>query len=75
MSDTIVVAVDTVNVSFNGQRWHIVRGSAWDASDPLVKAHPGVFTSDAGRHVHRTQTPVEQATAAPGERRTTRRNA
>lgn len=73
MSNAIVVAVETVNVSHNGQRYHIARGSAWAADDPLVKAYPSIFASEAGRHVHRTQPPVEQATRAPGEQRATRR--
>lgn len=71
----IVVAIDTVNVSFAGQRWHIQRGTAWAADDPLVKAHPGIFAAD-DRVVYRSADRVEQATKAPGEkRRGTRRSA
>lgn len=70
---SIVVAVNTANVSMGDQRVHIERGTAWAADDPVVKAHPTLFTSDAGPNVYRSQAPVEQATRAPGERRATRR--
>jgi hypothetical protein len=55
-------------------------GTVWPADDPIVKAQPQGFTADP------VETPgfrctvkpresrgVEQATAAPGERRNTRR--
>jgi len=38
------------------------RGDAWDSDDPLVRERPDLF-----------EHPVEQATAAPGEKRSTRR--
>ncbi|MEU8278235.1 hypothetical protein ACFYOK_37290 [Microbispora bryophytorum] len=78
----VVIATDTVNVTFSGQRVHIPRGTAWDADDPLVKQFPGLFSGD-DRHAMRTQPrrepatggepPVERATRAPGERSTARR--
>ena len=68
----IVVALDTANVSIDGERYHVTRGEAWDGSDPLVKAHPDLFGDDPGA-LRRTVAPVEQATRAPGERRLTRR--
>lgn len=70
----IVVAKQTAHISHAGQRWRIIRGQAWDPSDPLVKAFPDLFAAD-GRVVHRSVPAVEQATAAPGEKRTTRRGA
>lgn len=63
-------------------------GSHWDADDPIVKAFPSLFTDDPGvgistsvppphvvdRVIIGPETPpVEQATAAPGEKRATRR--
>lgn len=43
----------------------------YDANDPLVKAYPWAFVSDDELAAdHGT---VEQATAAPGEKRTTKR--
>lgn len=41
---------------------------AYRDDDPLVKAYPWLFASDADR-----EEPVEQATRAPGEKRQTRR--
>lgn len=45
----------------------------WPADDPFVKDHPALFTPDPP-NVHRTTAaPVEQASAVPGEKRSTRR--
>ncbi|MEO3875537.1 hypothetical protein ABGB18_42720 [Nonomuraea sp. B12E4] len=77
----VVIATDTVNVTWQGRRMHIPRGTAWDASDPLVKEFPGLFSAD-DRFVNRTveragpvqdEPPVERATRAPGERSQARR--
>lgn len=59
-----------------GLIWQLRRGEMWDAADPLVKARPKFFskrpitvrTSEFGIVEF-----VEQATAAPGEKRTIRR--
>jgi hypothetical protein len=60
-------------------------GSHWNADDPLVIARPDLFSDDPNvglaSSVHTERPPrvfvgpgaVEQATAAPGERRQTRR--
>lgn len=75
----------------------INRGEVWDASDPVVKAHPDWFTDDPRSILRRsgpdqgedvedgkaeskgrgsagrtTSGKVEQATAAPGEKRSGR---
>lgn len=58
---------------------HINRGEAWDSDDPVVRSHPDWFTDSPDEFARRTadagaQAPepvVEQATAAPGERRMT----
>lgn len=78
----VVIATDTVNITWQGQRLQIPRGSAWDANDPMVQANPGLF-SDDDRLVNRTvprgdaapdsEPPVERATRAPGERTQARR--
>lgn len=55
------------------------RGETWAADDPIVAEHPDAFQADpeALGVVRRSGPPpaqvVEQATAAPGERRTVRR--
>jgi hypothetical protein len=61
-----------------------VVGEAWHADDPVVKANPGLFTDDdrfarssEARKVEsaKEEAIVEQATKAPGEKRTTRHRA
>lgn len=54
----------------------IVAGEAWDASDPIVRERPDLFAADPSK-VRSSRTDsgdVEQATASPGEKRSTRRN-
>jgi hypothetical protein len=46
----------------------IREGEAWASDDPFVELHPELFTAAPAR-LRRTVAPVEQATAAPGERR------
>lgn len=62
----------------------IERGEIWDANDPVVQSHPDWFTDDPTPFARRSsndvysaanaeggtvEPPVEQTTAAPGERR------
>lgn len=56
-------------------------GSHWVADDPVVIAHPHLFSADERYGLQWTRQPdgwdappVEQATAAPGERRAKGRN-
>lgn len=57
-----VRAIEAAIVTVDGVQ-HVLRvGDAYDADDPVVRAHRWAFRSD-----------VEQATAAPGERRGGRR--
>jgi hypothetical protein len=71
-----VFATSTVSVREPGATYPIAvhRGSAWYADCPLVRAHPDLF-SDTPPDVHPVgwESTVEQATAAPGEKRATRR--
>jgi hypothetical protein len=61
-----------------GNSLHVPLGTHWAADDPVVLAHPEMFSEDPRHGVYR-HTPeslvddVEQATAAPGERRSVRR--
>ena len=55
-------------------------GTYWPADDPIVKAQPQGFSSEPSdapgfrcTRVPAEMRPVEQATAAPGERRNVRR--
>lgn len=56
-----------------------VKGEPWDADDPFVKARPEMFTAEPPfvRRTTERKAPstarVEQATAAPGEVRQTKR--
>lgn len=74
----IKYATTTCVVPFQGLRVTLTAGEAWDAEDPLVRSHPTLF-SDQPTAVRGTgpsgvtERPVEQATAAPGEKRATRR--
>jgi len=74
----IKFATSTCVVPFQGLRVTITAGEAWDATDPLVRSHPALFT-DKPAVVRGTgpsgviERPVEQATAAPGEKRGTKR--
>lgn len=72
MSSTIVFAAAQCAVHWNGLTLRLNPGDPWDATDPFVRARPDLF-SDVPAVVNRTSVRVEQATAAPGERRTTRR--
>jgi hypothetical protein len=63
-----------------GARVMVRKGSHWPVDDPLVKRYPEAFSSDPrwGLQFSREPSgwddpPVEQATAAPGERRNVRR--
>lgn len=47
----------------------VTEGEPWAADDPFVRANPRHFRDNAGDQLRRTA--VEQATAAPGEKRTT----
>lgn len=61
----VVVVAETVAVGFDGGVVTLRRGEAWDENHPIVRAHPGCFM-DLPVPEHRG---IEQATAAPGERR------
>jgi hypothetical protein len=71
-----VFARDTVSVREPGSKYpttvHV--GTVWHADSPMVQAHPDLFSQDPPVvHPRGWEPPVEQATAAPGERRTVRR--
>ncbi len=60
-------------IGWKGATLNLRANTVWPADDPFVKAHPELFadspevveTSTGARY----SAPVEQATAAPGERR------
>lgn len=59
----------------DGMTVQMREGDVWDADDPFVVARPEFFSAfpPGPNFPRRTQLPVEQATAGPGERRTARR--
>jgi hypothetical protein len=75
----IVYAKDWVYAPIAGTVRRFLPGSHWPADDPYVLANPGQFSDDPRYHLAFSESrpeylaDVEQATAAPGERRTTRR--
>lgn len=77
--ESIVVAVESSTVSVGGGRPVAVRkGEAWAADSDVVKAAPGLFSTDPARARGRVTAPagpasVEQSTRRPGERSSARR--
>lgn len=69
-----VFASASVSVRVPGETYPVPvrRGEVWYAEDPFVKAHPDLFSDDPPR-ARGSEPEVEQATAAPGEKRATRR--
>lgn len=71
----VVYATSTTNVvTEHGVPVPLVKGEPWDANDPTVKRHPGLFTKEpvwvkTEKGWMRSADVVEQATAAPGEKR------
>jgi hypothetical protein len=83
MSKKVKFALDTVSVREAGSKYPttVQRGSAWHAEHPVVVSNPGVFGDEPpdvlprGWKPERAAEPViEQATAAPGEKRAARRS-
>ena len=77
----VVYAATTAQVMLpNGAMVLIQEGEARPTSDPVVQYRPELFSNDAERWTKPLPTsigpdgsPVEQATAAPGEKRNVRR--
>lgn len=76
----IVYATTTTMVAVpGGGQVRVAKGTHWPANDPVVVAQPSLFSADARYGLNFTaepegyNAPVEQATAAPGERRNVRR--
>lgn len=78
----IVYAVNDATLTLaNGARFTVYRGQHWSAADPVVQEKPDAFTTDPRYGLafstpppEMADPPVEQATAAPGERRNVRRS-
>jgi hypothetical protein len=80
MTIRVVYASQTKRVELPAGGFGVIaKGSHWPADDPIVAAHPEVFTDDPRYGMHYSvepagyDAPVEQTTAAPGEKRNVRR--
>lgn len=62
----------TSSVGWNGGLVRLSEGDPWYADDPFVRANPSMFV-DVPPKVRSTVARVEQATAAPGEKRNVKR--
>ena len=72
MSNTdnmVWVTATAVVVMPDGSMTKLTQGDRWPADHPIVAQHSGWFSDDPRYGLP----PVEQATAAPGERRNVRR--
>lgn len=77
----IVYATATTSVTLDGGGSGLVeKGTHWSADDPIVRRHPDLFSEDPRYGLRFSvepdgydDPPVEQATAAPGEKRNARR--
>ena len=77
--EVVFAVVDQPVTTETGISGYVRKGSHWHVDDPVVKAHPDLFSADPRYGLAYSvepdgwDAPVEQATAAPGERRQTRR--
>jgi hypothetical protein len=76
----VVYAKDNAAVPTGAGTVPVRKGEHWPADDPIVRAMPSLFSADPRYGLQYStepdgydEPPVEQATAAPGERRSTRR--
>ena len=77
----VVYAVDTAQIPTEECGLVLVqKGEHWPASDPVVRAAPTLFSTDprygmrySAEPAGYSDPPVEQTTAAPGEKRNVRR--
>jgi hypothetical protein len=78
----VVFATETGSLPMPlGGQVFVQKGTHWPADDAVVRANPGWFTPDPRYGLSwsgeppasMSEPPVEQATAAPGEKRSTRR--
>ena len=61
----VVIAQVSAWVGYKGESVRVLAGESFDENDPIVKLYPHFFTSQTT--VSRSR--IEQATAAPGEKR------
>lgn len=68
--DVVYAQYDAQVTTPDGGRFMVRLGQYWPPDDPVVRAAPeGLFSPDPRPGVSCSVPPVEQATAAPGEKR------
>jgi hypothetical protein len=73
MNEYVVASADAWLNEPDAAPVFIRQGERWWAGDPLVKRHPGAFVAPAADDIRGTpprEPKIEQATKAPGEKRT-----
>jgi hypothetical protein len=76
--DVVYATANTHVTTREGGRLVVRKGSHWPAEDPIVQAQPSLFSADPRWGLTYSaqpagwDAPIEQATAAPGERRSRR---
>ncbi len=81
MGRYVFATANTAAATSEGLSVAVMAGEPWDADDPFVRSHPGLFSEDPPGPIYPRRTvarvidatAVESTTAAPGERRNTRR--
>lgn len=70
MATAIVQVIETAATQYGGTEYVVIKGQTFDAKHPLVKGRPELFREvHADVPVPSGPAAVEQATAAPGEKR------
>lgn len=73
---SIVVATASTTIFIGTQRVHVRQGSAWAADSVAVTERPDLFSADPNLALGldlEPGPPIEQKTAAPGEKSTVKR--
>jgi hypothetical protein len=61
--------IDTAATQYKGFEYVVIKGQLFDDKHPLVKGRPELFQEVVPDVAYVRGAPVEQATAAPGEKR------
>jgi hypothetical protein len=73
MPRVFVFARESLSFWLGSERFYVKRNQPFEATHPAVLANPDVFQDEPLDAVLAPERPIEQASAAPGEKRATRR--
>lgn len=68
----LYAAVESFVTHINGEPYQVSAGDLFDSNDPILKGREELFKPSGTNHIRRSpmwRPEVEQATAAPGEKR------